>query len=102
MIEISFPVRVPPLVSPRTASYVAALIQEGDDFDYSKWFQEVRRKEREAEGVLALDASDERGFREPGNRSNTPARQDFWPTSGPAPITRTTPIPIAIRRPRHH
>ena len=102
MIEISFPVRVPPLVSSRTASYVAALIQEGDDFDYSKWLQEVQRKEREAKQVLVVDASEKLGFRNPGNRSNTPEQRDVWPTSGPVPITGTTPIPIASWRSHHH
>jgi hypothetical protein len=60
MTETSSPPKVPPLVSPRTASYVAALIQEGNDFDYSKWLQEVRRKERDAKQVLAFGASDKR------------------------------------------
>jgi len=101
MIEISYPVRVPPPLSPRTASYVAALIREGDDFDYSKWFQEVRRKERDAKQVLVVDASDRRGFKEP-NRSNTPECRDIWPTSGPVRIAGTASLPIAIRRSRHH
>jgi len=103
MIEISSHVRVPPLVSPRTASYVAGLIGEGDDFDYSKWLQGVRRKEREAKQILVVvDGSDKLGLRETGNQSNTPECRDIWPTSRPAPITRTTPIPIASWRSHHH
>jgi hypothetical protein len=34
--------------SPRTADYVAALIREGDKFDYSKWLQRVREKAAQA------------------------------------------------------
>jgi hypothetical protein len=32
-------------LTPRTASYVAALVREGDRFDYNKWLQQVREKE---------------------------------------------------------
>ncbi len=95
-------VRVPPLLSPRTASYIAALIQEGDNFDYSKWLQEARRKEREAKQVLPAHASQELVRKELGSPSNTPEHQDVWPTSGPVPIIRTAPLPIAIGRSRHH
>ena len=102
MIEISYPVRVPPPVLPRTASYVVALIREGDDFDYSKWLQEVRRKEREAKQVVAVHGSDKLRFGEPGNRGITPEHRDVWPTLGLAPLTRTAPIPIASLRSRHH
>ncbi len=36
MTGISSVVREPSPLSPRSASYVAALIREGDNFDYSK------------------------------------------------------------------
>jgi hypothetical protein len=101
MIEISSSLRQPPLVSPRTASYVAALIQEGDTFDYSRWLREARKKGRGAKQVLTADASDELVRRELGNPSNPPERQDVWPTSGPVSINRTAPFPIAIMRSRH-
>jgi hypothetical protein len=34
--------------TPRIANYVAALIREGDNFDYCKWFEQVREKEAQA------------------------------------------------------
>ena len=37
MIGIPSAVKGPSLLSPRTADYVAALIREGDSFDYCKW-----------------------------------------------------------------
>ncbi len=97
MTGISSPVRVPPLLSPRTASYVAALIREGDNFNYSKWLQEARQNE-----IRARQTSDRLVFRELGYPCNTPKHQDVWPTSGPVPTIRTAPLPIAIRRSRHH
>jgi hypothetical protein len=55
MTEISSPLRAPPLLSPRTASYIAALIQEGDDFDYSTWLREAKAKERRTKQTIAAD-----------------------------------------------
>ncbi len=100
MTEISSRPREPSLLSPRTTSYVAALIREGDNFDYAEWLQEVRRSERGAKQALVACASDELVRREFGNRSNTPERP-VWPHSGPVRITRTAPIPIAIWRSRY-
>jgi hypothetical protein len=37
------------LLSPRTADYIAALSQEGDNFDYCKWLQQAREVEAQAE-----------------------------------------------------
>ena len=31
------------MLSPRTAKYVAALIREGDNFDYHKWLKPCSR-----------------------------------------------------------
>ena len=39
MTEPSLPLRDSFLLSPRTVSYIDALIREGDKFDYSKWLQ---------------------------------------------------------------
>ena len=36
------------MLSPRTANYVAALIQKGDKFDYYEWLQKVRVEEDQA------------------------------------------------------
>jgi hypothetical protein len=35
-------------LTPRTANYVAALIREGDKFDYGTWLQQVREEEDQA------------------------------------------------------
>lgn len=102
MIESSFPFRQLPLLSPRTASYVAALIREGDNFDYSKWLQAVKEEEQGAKRVLAARASDELVCRELHNPGDVLERREVWPTSGPVRITRSTPMPIAIRRSHHH
>jgi hypothetical protein len=34
MTEILIPIETPLLLSPRTASYVEALVREGENFDY--------------------------------------------------------------------
>jgi hypothetical protein len=48
MIETSSAIKGPSLLSPRTADYVAALIREGDSFDYCEWLEQVREKEARA------------------------------------------------------
>jgi hypothetical protein len=53
MMQISSTFSTPPLLSPRTADYVSALIREGDKFDYCRWLQQVRAKEAEANLGLA-------------------------------------------------
>jgi hypothetical protein len=53
MMQISYPIREPSPLSPRTAKYVAALMREGDNFDYDKWFQGVREEEARANPGLA-------------------------------------------------
>jgi hypothetical protein len=35
-------------LTPRTVNYVAAVIRDGDDFDYCKWLERVREKEAQA------------------------------------------------------
>jgi hypothetical protein len=42
------------LMSPRTAKYVDAMIQEGDNFDYNKWLKEVREEEVQGKQVNAM------------------------------------------------
>ena len=48
MTGISFPFRDTFLWSPRTTNYIAALLREGDKFDYSGWLQRVREEEAQA------------------------------------------------------
>jgi hypothetical protein len=59
MTEISSLPREPSLLSARTADYVAALIRQGDDFDYSKWLHEVQEKEAGAKQLEAASPSGE-------------------------------------------
>jgi hypothetical protein len=48
MMQISSTFSASPLLSPRTADYVSALIREGDKFDYYRWLQQVRGEEARA------------------------------------------------------
>jgi hypothetical protein len=48
MSEIAYPISTSCLFSPRTANYVAALIREGDKFDYAEWLQQVREEKAQA------------------------------------------------------
>jgi hypothetical protein len=53
MTEISYPIREPSPLSPRTANYIAALSREGEKFDYSRWLETVRKEEAKAKKVPA-------------------------------------------------
>ena len=48
MIETLSTFRAPSLLSPRTENYVAALIRQGDNFDYNKWLHRARDEEAQA------------------------------------------------------
>ena len=82
------------LLSPRTASYIVALIREGDKFDYSKWLQRVREGEAQAkqgpttfisEGLVAAEIGDQTG-----------TSDGIWPN--PKLMTRTMSISKALRQ----
>ena len=59
MTETLSTFRAPPLLSPRTAKYVAALMREGDNFDYYKWLQRVRKEEDQEKQAAAAFTSGE-------------------------------------------
>ena len=99
MIEISSTFRAPSLLSPRTANYVAALIRQGDNFDYFKWLQRVREEEAEAKQVPVLFTSDAPVAAQIGNSISKSDYRGTWANS--ALVTRTAPIPRAIWRPSH-
>jgi hypothetical protein len=44
-------------LTPRTANYVAALIREGDSFDYCKWLQQVRGEKTQAKQSQRISTS---------------------------------------------
>jgi hypothetical protein len=99
MIETSSTFRAPSLLSPRTANYVAALVRQGDNFDYYKWLQKVREEEAEAKQVPVSFPSDASVAAEIRNSTSKSDYRGTWPNS--ALVTRAAPIPRAIWRPSH-
>jgi hypothetical protein len=92
MSGISAPLGESVLFSPRTANYVAALIRQGDKFDYFKWLQRVRDEEAQAKQAEAVFTSGEMIPAKIGNRSSTPGRPDASLNSGPALMTKAGPV----------
>jgi hypothetical protein len=82
------------LLSPRTASYIDALIREGDRFDYSKWLQRVREEEARSKQGLATFISKDVVAAEIGNQTGT--LDGIWPN--PKLMTRAAPISRALRQ----
>ena len=99
MSGISSAFRAPSLLSPRTANYVAALIRQGDKFDYFKWLQTVREEEAEAKQAPVSFTSDAPVAAEIGNSISKSEHRGTWPNS--ALVTRAAPIPRVIWRPSH-
>jgi hypothetical protein len=83
-------------MSARTASYVQALIREGDNFDYDRWLKRVRQQETEANQLSpslslgqAVAAKNENQVRvSRGSRGTAPSR------------TRNLQLSIAVRQSR--
>ena len=92
MIEISSTFRAPSLLSPRTANYVAALIRQGDNFDYFKWLQKVRDDEGQAKQIPATFTSGKIIAPEIDPPIGTADCQSASLNSGPAPMTRAAPL----------
>jgi hypothetical protein len=93
MTEPSLPLRESFLLSPRTVSYIDALIRECDKFDYFKWLQRVREGEAQSKqgpttfiskGLLAAEIGDQTG-----------TSDGIWPAKL---TTRATAIPRALRQ----
>jgi hypothetical protein len=82
-------------LTPRTADYVAALIREGDNFDFGKWLQRVREEEHQATPVRATFTLGDARNAELGHPFDPPNSRGAWQYLGPALMTR------AIRRPSH-
>jgi hypothetical protein len=87
MTESSYPIREPSPLSPRTAKYVAALMREGDNFEYDKWLQGVREEEAQAKKVPATFTSGKITATEIGN-----------PITNCTLMTKAVPITGRIRR----
>jgi hypothetical protein len=92
MIETSSAVKEPPLLSPRTADYIAAMIREGDNFDYSKWLQRVRGEEASTKCIPSKLVDPEMD-----NQAGASAYNSTWPHS--LLLTRAAPIPKTLRPP---
>jgi hypothetical protein len=92
MIETSSTFRAPPLLSPRTANYVAALIRQGDKFDYFKWLKRVREEEDQAKQISATFASGKIIAPELDPPIGTTDCRSASLNSGPAPMTRAAPL----------
>jgi hypothetical protein len=99
MTETLLTFRAPPLLSPRTANYVAALIRQGDNFDYYKWLQTVREEEAGAKQVPATLTLGEIKAAEMDPPIRTPDCRGALPSR--ALVTRTVPIPGWIHRTHH-
>jgi hypothetical protein len=93
MTEPSLPLRDSFLLSPRTVSYIDALIREGDKFDYSKWLQRVREEEAQAKQGPTTFISERLVAAEIGDETGT--SDGIWPAKL---MTRATPIPRALRQ----
>ena len=86
-------------LSPRTANYVAALIREGDSFDYCKWLQKTREGEVQAAQAFAGSAPGETA----AMQCNSIQGQVWRGTPPPAaqPLRVSTLRRIALRRTGH-
>src|SRR6476659_2996795 len=95
MIETSSMFRAPSLLSPRTANYVAALIRQGDSFDYFRWLQRVREEESQAKQIPATFTSGKIIAPEIDPPIGTTDCRSASLNTGPAPMTRAAPLPKA-------
>jgi hypothetical protein len=84
-------------LTPRTANYVAALIREGDNFDYCKWLQQVREKEAQAR-ELRKAKTEQIVSEEIGAAVGTCRGRETSPNV--RPFNRRVPIPIGMTRSR--
>jgi hypothetical protein len=88
MSEILSTVRVSPLLSPRTAKYVEALIREGDNFDYFKWLKRVRQEEAQSKQVPTAITCHEVVAARVNNPINAPDSRDAGIDLGPPLISK--------------
>jgi hypothetical protein len=84
-------------LTPRTANYVAALIREGDNFDYCKWLQQVRAEETPAR-ELRKAKTEQIVSEEIGAAVGTCRGRETSPNV--RPFNRRVPIPIGITHSR--
>ena len=92
MSGISSTFRAPCLLSPRTANYVAALIRQGDKFDYYEWLQTVRDEEGQGKQIPATVTSGKIIALEIDPPIGTTDCRSASLNSRPAPMTRAAPL----------
>jgi hypothetical protein len=76
-------------MSPRTAEYVAAMVREGDNFDYNEWLKEVRQEEAQAKRAEATGALGELGAGVIDKPNSTPDGQHVRPNAASRWIPKT-------------
>jgi hypothetical protein len=99
MIDTLLTFRAPPLLSPRTANYVAALIRQGDNFDYYEWLYRAREEEAWPRHTPTTCTPSELTAAEMGDIS--PGCRGAWPSSGGASITKAVPVPRGLWQSAH-
>ena len=86
------------MLSPRTAKYVEAMINEGDNFDYRRWLLRVREEEAQAKQTPAVFSSGESVGLEICDLTIAPDRRHAWANSEPALPPKSAPIPRVLYR----
>ena len=99
MIDTLLTFRAPPLLSPRTANYVAALIRQGDNFDYYEWLYRAREEEAWPRHTPTTCTPSELTAAEMCDIS--PGCRGAWPSSGGASITKAVPVPRGLWQSAH-
>jgi hypothetical protein len=86
-------------MSARTAKYVEAMIQQGDNFDYDDWLKKVREEEAQAKQLSAASGSGQAGTAgQIGNPVSKSASRDALPCSARA-LLSPIPVPRVLSRP---
>jgi hypothetical protein len=85
----------------RTAKYLEAMRQEGDNFDYCRWLRRVREEETQAKQVPAALSSGESVALEIGDLTNTPDCLDARTNEEPVLQVKLAAVPKALHRSDH-
>jgi hypothetical protein len=93
MVETLSTFRAPYLLSPRTANYVAALIRQGDNFDYFKWLRQVREEEASPKNSSITCKPSELVTTEAGSTVSSPRCPSALSNSVQVSAIRAKPIP---------
>ena len=81
------------MFSPRTAKYVAALIREGDNFDYDQWLKMIREEEAQAKQILTAITPRDVVAARADHPINTSDSRDARPSLSPVLIRSYLKIP---------